>query len=616
MEEELKNKIKSVVLQLYKLDIDVDIQTPPLREFGNKSTNVAMLLVKMLKVSPMEIAQSIKLKLEEEKYLSRIDIIKPGFINFFFSNQYLSDALLEISTPTFLHVSKFKDKKLIIEHTASNPNKYLHIGHLRNFCIGDSIRRLMGQTDYLVEVQWFNNDQGLQIAKVLWGLQNLESIKMPSFDESVKYDTYCGKIYSASEKYLSTHQELEEDVRKLIHLMEQGDNEIADFAKHTTQEIIKGQLQTISNFDIWYDVIISENALTQSGVLNKVIKELLVQRKIELELEGKNAGCIVIKNLKDELGNNIPDKVLIRSDGTAVYTAKDIALTMWKYGLMDLEIPFIKFTKQSSINDIYISDILKTQEYPRFGHGDFQINVVDIRQSFPLEVVRQSLIVLGFIEQSQNYKHLAYEFVALSKATAQMVGIDISDGKNSYAMSGRKGHEVSIDILLEKMTNEVKLKKNLDIGEASKIASGALRYYMLKYGYNSIITFDMKDALQSDGDTGIYLQYSYVRALSILNKAGEFIKTYKYELDDEKYLILKMYDASDIIHKSVEDYDLLRICTYTFELCKQFSSFYQNVPVITAVGSQKDSRLTLIDTYANLLKQLLNILGIYTPVKM
>src|SRR5947199_5433511 len=180
----------------------------------------------------------------------------------------------------------------------------------------------------------------------------------------------------------------------------------------------------------------------------------------------------------------------------------------------------------------------------RFGHAKRAINVIDVRQSYPQQIVYESLRRLGYTEQADNSFHLAYEVITLSAATAAQLGVDISDGHQFYAMSGRKGIEIKADDLINAAVarmQEIETKRDLSPEAAAILAASAIRYFMIRFNLQQIITLDIDEALRANGDTGVYLQYAYARANSILRRLQED----NYEEPDQLELLPAQLDQSE-----------------------------------------------------------------------
>ena len=628
MKEQIEKDIKQIIHALYDFDVLVQISPPPSKEMGDFAVNIAFSLAKQVKKSPLVIAEAIVQELEKMPSVEKASVIQPGFINIFVDKNAFVDETLQriLSTgDACLSLDIGNGKKVSVEHTAANPNKHLHIGHLRNFATGDAVVRLLRHCGYTVMVQDFNNDQGLQIAKVLWGFLHRDLVGSVIGEEDMKFDHLAGEIYVRAEKAITENAEYETAVRNIIQKMEEGNNEMALYAEEITRKILLAQLETLSYFSVYYDEFISDGCLTQSGEVAKIVAKLIELGKAVKETEGKNAGCVVIKHIVDAKGLPVPDKVLLRSDGTAGYTAKDIVLLLWKFGLMDVFLKFEPLAMQKNGKEVYITTYNHDRGTVIKEHAEFHINVVDQRQSYALEVVTGAMELLGFVTEAKHAYHLAYETVALSPKTARKFNIEVPDSSAKWiAMSGRKGIEVSLDSLLDMMTDLVSRgnadkEEKLSHEEARSIAASALRYAMVKYGYNTVIVFDLEDALSPDGDSGVYLMYAYVRANRILQKAGTVeYTTYIGEIPASIMdIITELAYAEEILLTAAKDFRINRIAEYTYGLAKLFSSFYQNVNVMNETDAAKRQfYISFILSFTAIYGQLLDILGIYRPEKM
>ena len=280
---------------------------------------------------------------------------------------------------------------------------------------------------------------------------------------------------------------------------------------------------------------------------------------IHLETEGKHAGCWVLRLTESEefAGMEEPDKILVRSNGTVTYTGKDIAYQLWKFGLLPVDFDYTLFTPRWSSGSVREEEIppavlahpIWRTAYeggasgaPAFGHGHRVFNVIDVRQSYPQKVVREGLRALGHTAEADRSVHFSYEIVALSPKAARELAerfgeeyrLSAEDEKKPFVeMSGRKGLGVKADdlveLLLERSRAEIASRRGADAAggapaaeqDARAIAVGALRYFLLKFGRNKVIAFDFDEALNFEGDTGPYLQYSLVRAGNIFRKLEE-----------------------------------------------------------------------------------------------
>jgi len=340
---------------------------------------------------------------------------------------------------------------------------------------------------------------------------------------------------------------------------------------------------------------------------------------IELEKEGKNEGCWVVKSAYEE------DKVLVRSNGIATYIAKDIPYAAWKLGMVDDPFYYKKYADQANGRVLWETTLEKTGNKLDFV-GEKVITVIDSRQSRLQKIIAK--IMTDFKSQKGAYFHLGYESVTLSADTAKTLDVDTS-GKQAQ-MSGRKGIYVNADDVLDilgKKTYEEAKKRNPDLDELSlvkiseQVAVGALRYAMIKQDLDKIITFDLTESISLEGDTGPYIQYSYARASRILEKSEKAPNfdvsfgglTTEYELNLVKAIgkfDIKIEDAAKNLSPKI-------IARYCYELAVTFNAFYEHVKVLTAEEkSLINARLCIVYCFKETLAKALDLLGISSPSRM
>jgi len=563
-------------------DIEIVFSDTPDSKLGDFSSTVAFAMAKKMKKNPKEVAEEIisNLKTKKMKYIKEIRNVGP-YINFFINYDTLGHDLLKNILNEKWKIEE-KKEKVIVEHTSTNPNKPLHMGHLRNAILGDTLARIFKFLKYNTEIQNYIDDLGIQVAETLWGYKNLK------FDENKKFDHLLGEIYVEAEKIKD--YKIEKEIRALNKEMEES-----GISREFVERCLKAQLETLSKLNISYDVLVFESDLIRSKIFDEAYEKIKQSKDIVLEEEGENKDCLVMKlgNIFPDMEN--PDKILIRSDGTATYTGKDVAYHLWKFGLVEKNMRYLKW------NSLYKS--FSEGETKDFGNGDIVINVIGVEQIYPQEVVKLSLELLGYYEKAENFYHLAYEHVSLPEEK----------------FSGRKGTWIgyTVDELLEeaflKAKEEVESRRS-DLPEEKKVeiakavASGAIRYNIIKYAPEKKITFRWKDALNFEGDSSPYLQYAHARCCSILKKAelSDFIPNFSDP--EEKELIKTLYEFVIETEKACNLKRPHIVTKYLNDLATVFNSFYNSLKVL---GSEKEAqRLTLVKATQIVLKKGLSLLGI------
>ena len=597
------------------------LEEPPRPEFGDLSSTIAFDIAKQLGRGPMEVAEKLSSKMVnfDRSLVSEVTVTSPGYLNFRLNRPKFCIMTLKKAIEGQLGVVDIgKGKKVVVEHTSVNPNKALHIGHLRNVIIGDVVQRLLKYTNHQVVVLNYIDDSGLQVADIIVGFKFLGFPEDPP-DPRIKFDHYCGDhVYVKVNQIYSDKPETEKYRRIVLKELEDHNSETYIYAKKVTEKVLLEQLETCSNIGAFYDCLNFESDITASKIWQKVFQQMKDLQIIVYEKEGKNAGCWVIKGADDQ------DKVLIRSDGTATYIAKDIPYAAWKLGLVDDFFNYQRFMVQKNGKVLWKTTLSEGEkDHPIFNNADVAINVIDVRQGRLQKIIANILKKFGEKGRQKDYIHLGYEIVSLSRDTAIEMGLKV-EGKDFIHMSGRSGIYINADDVLErleKLAFQETSQRNPDadpgwIQEIAKsIAVSAIRYGLIKQDFGKILVFDLKEALKLEGETGPYLQYTYARASRILEKHGETVATIE-EVDgvfeQEEYKLIKELSKFKIIIKdTTARLEPNKLAEYAHDICLLFNTFYEKYPVLHEQDKiKREQRLLLVMGFLNVLKDLMLILGI------
>ena len=636
----LQSLTREAVSELYNFILPLDDIVwgiPPQPEFGDLSTPVALRLARKLRRRPLDIAQEICTYLTEQKppYVKEFAVTAPGYANAWLDMQALTRSVFDqiaVDKDEYGQVEIGKGLKVVIEHTNINPNKAAHIGHLRNACLGDTLARLKKRAGYDVEVQNYIDDTGMAVADVVVAIQELAA-ELPE----EKFDYYCWDLYTEINRRYEQEPKLQEKRYEVLRLIEEGDNPTAELAKDVAQKIVECHLNTMWRLGIYYNLLNWESDIIRLGFWDQAFNLLKSKGQLVYEEEGPNAGCWVVR-LGDvpgfeDLEN--PDKVLVRSNGTATYTAKDIAYQLWKFGVLGKDFFYDRCCLQPNGTVLWTTSSEGTK-MERFGRADRVINVIDLRQRYLQDVLRFSLIKLGFEQEGENSVHFGYEVVALSAKTARELGVpvDDEDDKTVYAMSGRKGIGVKADDMVEQVikhaTFEVaKRHPEMSPEEHRKlgldIAIGAIRYYMVRFNISSVLVFDFDEALNMQGNTGPYLQYAYARAANILGRVDREIlddvdlRTVPVPEDltvNEKNLIRLITELPAATQRAAETLQGSLFAEYVYRLATGFMNFYETSPVLTATPARMRFRVALVISFKQAMSNALATLGIPVLTRM
>ena len=621
--DEIDNNLKKILegFSISNLNFSVEVAKPG---FGDVSSNISFLLAKELKKSPKDIAQILSEKYSQctSTLVLKSEAHPSGYLNFFADWTKLSELILSESyLDTYGDVDIGNNSNIIVEHTSVNPNKALHIGHIRNIVVGDIVSRILSKANYKVNVLNYIDDSGLQVADIIVGFKHLGFSEEPP--NGKKFDHYCG-----DDVYVKTTQKYEldstlEDVRKnTLKELEDGDSETAAFGDVITRKVLASQLETCWNLNVAYDCLNFESQIIRSGLWTKIFEKLKEMNLIEFENEGKNAQCWVIRGDGKE-----EDKVIVRSNGTATYIAKDIPYAAWKLGLLadpfyyqkyDSLQPNSKILWQTTLNDI--------DTVPQNFTAQKVVTVIDSRQERLQKII--TTLMEKFNSIPNSYIHLGYESVTLSSETAKTLGLD-TDGKQAQ-MSGRKGLYVSADsvceLLKQKIIEETKKRHpEMNDDEIEKIAQsvsiGTLRYEMIKQDLDKIITFDLAKSLSLEGDTAPYIQYAYARASRILEKSGDTPTiNVDFSLLQEKseLELIKIVGLFNLqVRDAANNFSPKVISRYCHDLAVAFNSFYEHVKVLESDNDDlKSSRICLVNSFNLTLEKALGLLGIDAPHRM
>ncbi len=663
-----------------KLGADLDagrivLERPPKLALGDFASPVAFDLAKTLRKAPRTIAADIGAAVTLPAGVREVKVEGAGYLNFFLDRGRLVRHLLAGAA-----APSPRPGKVIVEHTNVNPNKAAHIGHMRNAVLGDVLVRALRHLGRPVEIQNYLDDTGVQVADVVAGLLHLENVttleaarrairesRFPGGTANPKGFAYlCWDLYAEVGRTYAARPETKAWQAEVLHAIEAGGNEIAEIAAAVAEAVSSAHLATMGRLGIAYDLLPRESDILHKHFWARAFERLKGSGAFHFENEGKHAGCWVLRlsESPEFAGLEEPDKILVRSNGTVTYTGKDIAYQLWKFGLLDVDFDYARFrpswntgsVREPEVPEAVRSHPLWRTEHtggepgaPAFGRGQRVYNVIDVRQSYLQDVVREGLRVLGFTKEADQSIHFSYEVVALSPAAARELAerfgeeyrLTPEDERKPYVeMSGRKGLGVKADdlveLLLERSRAEVAARRSGDAdaaaadADARAIAVGALRYFLLKVGRNKVIAFDFDEALNFEGDTGPYLQYSLVRADNIFRKLAEKGLPADVEAaglvepeaadgwDDELWaIVLDAASTPDVAERAVDTLELATLARHAFGLAQEFNHFYHRQPIAQEPDPAiRNRRLAVARIFRREMSSLLGLLGIPEPGRM
>lgn len=558
------------------------------------------------------------------------EIRKDGiFINARINEINLMKEIFKNFTEDYGYIKVEKPLRIIVEHTSANPIHPLHIGHLRNAIIGDTLARLLKARGHQVNVRFYVNDTGRQVAILIYGLSKLG---YPEPSKGEKKDSWLGLIYAMTNVILeirSINEELkaaseqeykekiskrdelvaiaaelrnrnqeyfdrilnginsdknpEEEIEKIIRLYESGDEKIKEIVRKYVNYALEGFRESLDKLHIAFDNFDYESDLLWNGDVRRILQSALssvakISYKGTVALDLQN---FIDENAREELkipkDLEIPPLVLMRSDGTSLYTVRDIAYSIYKFSQFK---------------------------------ADKVINVIAEQQSVEQIQLRASLFLLGYPELARNLIHYSYGMVAL---------------KGGIKMKGRLGRYIALDDIYDKVQEvaiqKIQEKKGI-IENAKEIANAAIRYAIVSVSANKPVSFDVARVVNFEENSGPYLQYTYARAYNILNKSTdkldiEKIDESELQQKEKRELLLMIAKFPEIFVDAADNLQPENLTIFLRTLADKFNSWYDKERVLQEPDERKRiTRLFIVKGVETVLKNGLNVLGIVSLTRM
>ncbi len=520
-------------------------------DHADLASTVAFKLAKREKRAPQMIAADIAEKLSANPELGDIRVEATGpYVNFRFGPSLLSEAVREAVRSGYGSLPR-RSGRVVLEHTSANPNGPLHVGHIRNTVIGDTLARAFRKAGHPLEVQYYLNDMGRQIAIVSWGFDHLGLAR----EEGEKEDHYVARVYIAANREIEKNPEIVNEIDRLMQKVERGDAETVAKFRKAVSLCAEGIKATLAALNAHHDRFVWESDFVRIGDVDRIIERI---RRLPQAHEDETLWVDLTEQGFEK------KYILRRSDGTSVYSTRDLAYHTWK-----------------------------GRNYDRM------IDVLGADHKLIGAQLRATLELLG----EQPPEIVFFEFVSLPEGS----------------MSTRAGKFVSADELMEEVAakafDEVtarrpELPEEERAAIAKSVAIAAVRYDIVKVSPEKSTVFNWKEALDFERQSGPYIQYAHARACSILEKAGEFERAYNYETEHEVALARHLARFPAVVEQTVEELRPHLLASYARELADLFNAFYHYDPVLKSEGETRNSRLALVDAVRNTLQESLTTLGI------
>ena len=552
----IKEEIKKI-LQRAAGAKEVTVEAPKEKTHGDYSSGVALVLSKKIGKNPIEFANEIVEKIGEQKFIAKIEVAGPGFINFFLKDEFFIENVKEIikTGENFGKNKNLKNQKVIIEYTDPNPFKEFHIGHLMSNSIGESLSRIFEFQGAKVKRANYQGDVGLHVAKAMFG-----KLKNPGQSWQEAY-VFGAKVYEEDE---GAKKEMVEMNKKIFERNNKEVNKLYD----------QGKKESLAHFEKIYkelgtkfDYYFFESQVADTG--KKVVKDGLKRHIFE---KGER-GAVVFEG--EKLG--LHTRVFINSEGLPTYEAKELALAKEKYK---------KYKYDTSV-------VVTGNEINEY----FKVLLCAMSKIFPELAKKTTHIGHGMMRlpegkmSSRTGKVITFEF--LLNEVEKLVLKKVADRDFSEAEKSRVAEIVAI---------------------------GALKYSILKQSIGSDIIYDFEKSISFEGDSGPYLQYSYARAQSVLRKAKtEKIKSdpnMQMHPNDPNILERMMVYFPEVVEKAGKEYEPHIITLYLTELAREFNNYYANNKIVDRADKFSPYKVAITQAFSVIMKNGLWLLGISAPERM
>lgn len=550
------------------------MQASPIYEMESPDSDIADLaipcfgLAKQLRRSPMVIAEELASLIEADGPIQEVKALN-GYLNFRMDQHALFDDTLKgiIQDGQDYGRGKRKGIKINVEHTSTNPTGPIHVGRARNPIIGDTLSRCLRMCGYDVETEYYVNDVGKQVVLLTWGVNNIDPSSVDKSDRD-KDDHQLVFYYRVANKRMEEEPSVQAEIASMLQRFEDGDPEVIELVRETAEKMMAGLKATLRSIDVELDIYTWESKYIADGSAKDVVRRLKETPHCGME---EGAAYLELKDFGIH-GKNTRF-TFTRNDGTTLYTTRDLAYHLDKFGRCDRAI-----------------DVLGEDQ--KLGN-------------------QQLIIALEILGSEKKPEPMFYSFVSLP------------EGK----MSTRRGTVVYLDDLIDEAVErayEEIGKRRDDLSEeqmrgiARTIGVGAVRYNIVRVQPEKQLTFRWNEALNFDGNSAPFLQYSYARACSMLRKAGDFQPvqdSHLLEDDFEKRLLRSLSRFPEVVRESGEERKIHAMAAYGQELAASFNQFYAAVPVLSS-KAERDSRLTLVLCTRTVLANVLHCLGIGAPEEM
>lgn len=583
------------------------------------------VLSKIYKKNPAQIAEELSKKISSPYF--KVKNIS-HYLNIFFDKKFYNQKVLQNN---YTHWKK--DERILLEFLSANPNKPLHIGQARNVCIGDTMSRVFKHLEYDTDIISYGDDSGVN---VWYNIVGHLYYNIPT-ETDKKFDHYCGEVYTKMKKY--EDEEFKKILSEtLLKIEKWWDKSIQDIHEDYVTKCTVAQFKSCWDINSYFDLVNWETDILHLDFFHEAVEKLKNEwvLKFAEEWDAKWCWIIDLSSLEEFEKEDKQYQIIIKSDGVATYTGKDIAFAMWKLWLIGRDFYYKRLIEQPNWKIIYTTthDSKYEKKY-WFKNYDHTITVIDNRQSLPQKVVKWAIKLCNkWKELNKTYKHLGYGVVYLTPNTLEKYWFELTDeekNQKKLPFSSRKWWVVTIDdtlrLMKEKAYQETK-KRNPDKDElwikdiSNKIAISAFRFWLIRTDLNKDIIFDIDEITDMEWETGTYILYTFARISSILRQWN-----YNLESDDnidfdlltdetEFQLIKKLDESNTVLLSAKNELKPHLISRYLLDTCKLFNLYYNKINILKNEENLKNARLFMLIKIKEKLKLYMNIVWMLEVEKM
>lgn len=520
-------------------------------EHADLASTVAFALAKKRRQAPVQIAKELAADLGPRLADAGVAVEATGpYLNFTFGPAYLEASVRAALAPGYGTLSA-KPARVVLEHTSANPNGPLHVGHIRNSVIGDTLARAFRKAGYPTEVQYYVNDMGRQIAIVVWGMDRLGIGPEPG----EKPDHYIARVYVEANRRIEADPAITGEVDALMQQVEAQDPATVKRFRGVVSSCLDGFRETLAALNAPHDRFVWESDFLRIGDMERLLA------RFERRPQAHSDEVFWVDLSEFGIKNRY---VLRRSDGTSVYAARDLAYHVWK--------------------------------------GRNADRVIDVLGADHKLIGAQLQAALGMLGERPP-EIVFFEFVSLPEGS-------MSTRAGKFVSTDELIEETRRRALEEVTVRRPELPEDERLAIARSVALAAIRYDIVRVSPEKATVFDWTTALDFERQSGPYVQYAHARACSILEKAGEWTEAFGYDSDHERALARQIAKFPAVVEQAVEELRPHLLATYARELADLFNTFYHFEPVLRAEGATRDSRVTLVKAAQNTLTESLETLGI------